>query len=1072
MTRLLSQPTAPASGALGLMDRAAPQPPNGDQPQASPPEAAESAGQAVQDVDSVEIQDLLAAVRQDVARQRLPVATYRLQFTGDFTFRQAAELIDYLGALGVTDVYASPLLQARERSQSGYDVADCERLNEDLGTPEEFEALALGLREKGMGLVLDIVPNHMTMASTRNRWWLDVLENGRLSNYASFFDIDWAPLKPDLTHKILLPVLGDQYGKVLESGELKLQREAGALWIGYHTWQFPLSPSTYGTVLSDMLLPLEAEVGADHADVLELHSIVTAIRNLPSHSVVDRERIAEYHREKEFIKHRLRSLFERFPPALAALDRSLETLNGKQGDPRSFDRLDELIGQQPYRLAHWQVASDEINYRRFFDVNELAAICVENPEVFQQTHRLVFDLIERGLVTGLRIDHPDGLFDPRGYLRQLQETRLLQLARDAWQKRSRIRENSGDTAGVRTLTSSATDEQRWQSVTEALLSARQNEPHDSPLARPLYVAVEKILDFDEPLADDWAVHGTVGYEFLNRLNGLFVDPAGEQSISTTYARFTDESLNFRELTYRCKRLIVRMSMASELQVLGYKLDRISERNRWTRDFTLNSLTRALQEVAACFGVYRTYVTQEIVPEADLRVIEAAVARAKRHNRAMSASIFDFVRDALLLRYRDNADDEERQALWQFVGKFQQLTGPIMAKGVEDTAFYRFNRLVSLNEVGGDPARFGNDPAAFHRLNASRVSRQLRGLSSTSTHDTKRSEDVRARINVLSEIPRLWRQKLSKWSRLNRRLRSDVEGHPAPAPSDEYLLYQTLIGLWPDTPPHGAERKQRIERAQQYMLKVAREAKSHTSWISPHEPYERALTAFVTDILDDQRRRSFVADLQNFAQTVADHGRWNSLSQTLLKIASPGVPDFYQGCELWTHSLVDPDNRRPVDFENARRRLEELLTWMGADASPERRALLSNLVESRADGRIKLFVTLMGLRARRALPELFTEGEYIPLTVNGPQAEHLVAIARRRGAACAIALAPRLTVKLCGFGGPPPLGPLWEGAMLELPPDWPVAAMTNVYSGEKIELAGGLQNIARLLADFPVALLTG
>ena len=1039
------------------MDRAAPQLPDGEQPPPSPSAAPESATQPPCEADDAEVQDVLAAVRQEVARQRLPVATYRLQFTGDFTFRKAGELIDYLDALGITDVYASPLLQARENSQSGYDVADCSRLNEDLGTSEEFEALALSLRDKGMGLVLDIVPNHMTMASTRNRWWQDVLENGRLSNYASFFDIDWTPLKPDLTHKILLPVLGDQYGKVLESGELKLQREAGALWIAYHTWRFPLTPSTYATVLSDMLPPLETEVGAEHADVLELHSIATSIRNLPSHGETDRERIAEYHREKEFIKHRLRSLFERCPPALAALDHSLDRLNGQQGDPRSFDCLDELIEQQPYRLAHWQVAADEINYRRFFDVNELAAICVEHRDVFEQTHHLVFDLIERGLVTGLRIDHPDGLFDPRGYLRQLQETRLLQLSRDVWRRRRRGHDDS---------------DEHWRTLEPALLSTRQNEPPDSPLVRPLYVAVEKILDFDEPLPADWAVHGTVGYEFLNRLNGLLVDPAGEQSISTTYSRFTEETLNFRELTYRCKRLIVRMSMASELQVLGYKLDRISERNRWTRDFTLNSLTRALQEVAACFGVYRTYVTQDIVPEADLRVIEAAVARAKRHNRAMSASIFDFIRDALLLRYRDNADDEERQALWQFVGKFQQLTGPIMAKGVEDTAFYRFNRLVSLNEVGGDPARFGNDPAAFHRLNASRVQRQLRGLSSTSTHDTKRSEDVRARINVLSEIPRLWRQKLSKWSRLNRRLRNDVEGNPAPSPNDEYLLYQTLIGLWPDTPPHGAERKQRIERAQQYMLKVAREAKSHTSWISPHEPYERALTAFVADILDDQRRRSFVADMQNFAQTVADHGRWNSLSQTLLKIASPGVPDFYQGCELWALALVDPDNRRPVDFDSARRRLDELLTWMGADASPERRALLSNLVQSRADGRIKLFVTLMALRARRSLPELFTEGEYIPLSIQGPQADHLVAIARRHAGKCAIALAPRLTVKLCGFGGPPPLGPIWEGATVELPPDWQASQMTNVYSGERIDFASGPVSVSRLLADFPVGLLTG
>lgn len=1001
-------------------------------------------------IDPGLIEEILARVRRQIEQQRLPISTYRLQFTGDFTFAKAAECVEYLHELGITELYASPLFQAREHTQSGYDVADCSRLSEDLGTAEDFERLALALREREMGLILDIVPNHMTTASPRNRWWLDVLENGPLSPYATFFDIDWMPLKPDLANKILLPTLGDQYGKVLETGQLQLQQEDGAFSLNYHSWRFPLAPGSYALILTDALAPLEAQLGGEHADVLELHSILTAVRNLPGRTETDPTRIAEYHREKEFVKHRLRALLDRSSPAREALAASIRGLSGEPGDPRSFDRLDELIGQQAYRLAHWQVAADEINYRRFFDVNELAAICVEHREVFEQTHRLVFELLDRGLITGLRIDHPDGLFDPRGYLRQLQETQFWQLCRAASSDRN----------------------EPWSRIEGPLRAAFEQAPADSPLARPVYVAVEKILTGNEPLPGDWPVHGTVGYEFLNRLSGLFVDAASEAHLSTTYQRFTSDSIDFRELAYRCKRLIVRMSMASELQVLGYRLDRISERNRWTRDFTLNSLTRALQEVAACFTVYRTYVTQDQVPDSERHFIEAAVARAKRHNRAMSASIFDFVRDALLLRYRDNADQEERQAQWQFVGKFQQLTGPIMAKGVEDTAFYRFNRLVSLNEVGGEPDRFGCDVAAFHKLNASRLPPLSRGLSSTSTHDMKRSEDVRARIHVLSEVPQLWRKQLTKWSRWNRRFRTDVEGQSAPAAGDEYLLYQTLLGFWPDPVPHGEERERRIKRVQNYMLKVVREAKLHTSWISPYEPYERAVTSFVAEVLNEHRRGAFLADIQAFANKIADHGYWNSLSQLLLKVASPGVPDFYQGTETWSLTLVDPDNRQPIDFASARQRIDELQGRLGADGSSERRSLLSELVEQRQDGRIKLFTTLMSLRARRSLPELFTEGDYLPLAATGPRAEHLVAIARRRGPQWAIAVAPRLTAKLCGFGGPPPLGSIWQGTTIELPAELSGVQFHDAFSGETRALGPGSIDTSELLANFPLVLFTG
>jgi (1->4)-alpha-D-glucan 1-alpha-D-glucosylmutase len=523
------------------------------------------------------------------------------------------------------------------------------------------------------------------------------------------------------------------------------------------------------------------------------------------------------------------------------------------------------------------------------------------------------------------------------------------------------------------------------------------------------------------------------------------------------------------MAYRCKRLIVRMSMVSELHVLGSRLDRISERNRWTRDFTLNSLTRALEEVAACFAVYRTYLSPDAAPEGDRRFIEAAVARAKRHNPAMSASVFDFVRDALLLRYRSEADDDERRALAQFAGKFQQLTGPIMAKGIEDTAFYRFNRLVSLNEVGGQPDRFGDEVAAFHRLNAARLPRLAHGLSSTSTHDTKRSEDVRARIDVLSEIHGEWRKTLSRWARWNKRLRQEVEGHPAPSANDEYLFYQTLVGVWPGLVLDSPERPAFVERMQQYLVKVVREAKVSTSWISPHESYERAVTEFIAAALGDDRRR-FLADLDAFAGKVADHGRWNSLSQVLLKIASPGAPDFYQGSELWSLCLVDPDNRRPVDFAARSRLLEEILGQVGAGDSRERHSLIGTLMDQRNDGRVKLFVTLMALRARRELPELFTEGNYVPLAVHGSRAEHLVALARCRGDQWALAVAPRLSARLCGFGGPPPIGDIWGDTMVELPAEFPADGAVDVFTGRRCRAAASSLTAADLLATFPVAML--
>jgi len=1010
---------------------------------------------ATQDGQAAEIESIVAGVGQRIAAQRLPIATYRMQFNRHFTFRQAQELVPYLAALGISDLYASPLLQAREGSLSGYDVVDYGAINSELGTRDELESLSRSLRGAQMGLILDVVPNHMGTGGGRNRWWQDVLENGPSSPYADYFDIDWMPLKPDLAHKILLPVLGDQYGKVLEDGQLSVRLDGGVLWLHCYDSRYPLAVGSYAAVLGALADPLAQQLGAENSELLEFLSILTAIRNLPPQTAATRPQVLEKHREQDVIKRRLKELLGRSPAIAAAIESGLSSLNGTRGDARSFDRLDALIREQSYRLAYWRVAADEINYRRFFDINELAAVKMEQREVFENSHGLVFELLDRDIVQGLRIDHPDGLFDPRGYLSQLQEKRFLQLARHQWESRQ--------------LATAAAD--AWPAMENRLheLFRLAKENLASPLARPLYVIVEKILGAGEPLPEDWPVHGTVGYKYLCALSGLFVAADAEQPLSAMYTRFSGESLDYRELAYRCKRLIVRMNMSSELAVLGHRLDRLSERNRWTQDFTLSSLTQALQEVIAVFSVYRSYVEEGRVGDGDRRYIESAVARAKRRNPAMSASIFDFVRDLLLLRYRENADEEERTAQRALVGKFQQLTGPIMAKAIEDTAFYRFNRLVSLNEVGGDPVRFGTSAAEFHKLNAERVQLFAHSLSASSTHDTKRSEDVRARINVLSEIPREWRQHVLRWARWNKRFRTDVEGQPAPSANDEYLLYQTLVGIWPDEIPAGAARQQLVERLQQYMLKVAREAKSHTSWISPHEPYEQALLQFVAAIFQAEKKRPFVANLHEFARLVADHGRWNSLSQLVLKIASPGAPDFYQGTELWSLTLVDPDNRQSVDFGLRQRLLADLQARDGAGSRAE---LLRELLEHRQDGRVKLFTTWQALLTRRKWPELFTAGEYLPLEVRGTHAERLIALARRRSGELAIAAVPRLTARVCGFGGPPPLAGAWGDTVVVLPPEIRGrSGLVDCFTQRQYSLATESLRAAELLEQFPAALLT-
>src|SRR6202453_2069849 len=784
----------------------------------------------------------------------IPAATYRLQFNKDFTFRQARELVPYLHRLGISHVYASPYFQAGPQSVHGYDIADHNVLSPEIGTREDYDALVGELHSHGMGQIVDFVPNHMGIGPTVNTWWMDVLENGPASAFASYFDIDWHPLKSDLENKVLLPILGDQYGRVLERGEFSLDFENGAFFLRYFEAKLPLAPRSYGKLLKSGLEKLKA-TGEPGNFQDELQSIMTALEHLPERTDSGPEKITERAREKEIITRRLVRLCEECPPLPRAIGEAMHAISGDVGNPRSFDALDELVNMQPYRLSYWRVASEEINYRRFFDINNLAAIRMELPAVFEATHRFIFELIEKGAINGLRIDHVDGLWLPRDYLEKLQR---------------------------RTAKALGTPEG----------------------SNPLYLLVEKILLGEEHLREDWPVHGTTGYDFVNEVTGLFIDSAAEKAFTETYEKFIDDELHFDEIAWHKKRLVMRLSLASEINMLAHMLDRLSEKNRWYRDFTLNALTQALREIIACFPVYRAYVAPGEEPSvADREAVLRAVRLAKRRNPGIERSIFNFIGEILLMKFPENIDDAAREDHIRFVMKLQQCAGPVMAKGVEDTAFYIYHRLVALNEVGGEPGRFGITPADFFAKSAVRLKEHPHAMLATTTHDTKRSEDTRARLAAISEFPALWRKSLRRWQGRNSRLKRGIEGESAPDANEEYLLYQTLLGTWPLEPLTPATRPVYVQRIQEYMIKALKEAKVNTSWIQPNEDWEEAVRNFVSEILKERSNR-FLKAFEPFAEHVAQVGMINSLSQLVLKCTVPGVPDFYQGCELWDFSLVD------------------------------------------------------------------------------------------------------------------------------------------------------------------------
>jgi len=1005
-------------------------------------------------------------VEEKVKHCRLPRATYRLQLNSAFRFQDVRSLIRYWHDLGFSDLYISPLMQACTGSSHGYDICEHNTINSELGGAEDFKELCDELAKHGMGLILDVVPNHMGISDARNCWWMDVLENGPSSQYAQYFDIDWDPVKTELKDKILLPILEDQYGNVLEAGKFRLIFDNGSFCILYGNSRLPVAPRTYSKILAHRIVQLSELLDSDSPHLQELQSILTALNYLPTRTEQDADKIEERYREKEVIKRRIAALCESSLEIREAVETTVEEFNGVVGDPCSFDNLDALLADQAYRPAFWKVAAEEINYRRFFDINDLAAIRMENPEVFKVTHALVLELLSSAPVTGLRIDHTDGLWDPAAYLRQIQLCHLEAELR------------SGQFPDV---TAAEVESALTQSV------STQFDSGVNISNCPLYVIVEKILSEGEELPQGWATYGTTGYDFLGIVNGIFVDSARSNAFTKIYDDFIGRPIRYDALVNSTKKIIMLVSLPSEIYALSHQLNRISERNRHYRDFTLDTLTFAIREVIASLRIYRTYIVEpDSVLQRDCTYIAEAVADAKKRNPRTAESLFDFVRDTLLLKNLQDFPESEHATLINWTMKFQQITGPVMAKGSEDTAFYIFNRLASLNEVGGNPGRFGTSVEEFHRHNERHSHRWPYSMLASTTHDTKRSEDVRARINVLSEMPEEWAERLARWRDMNAGIKTLVNGEPAPDSNDEYLFYQTLVGAWPQNiskkqPDLPAEEAAHFsKRIVAYMHKAIKEAKAHTSWVNPNREYDEAVENFVLRALNIQKQNAFLVDFLSFQKRIACYGKINSLAQLLLKLTCPGIPDTYQGSEFWDLRLVDPDNRGPVDYKrriSCLLDLKERIRQYENEHGKESRLkdLASDLLKSSDEGSVKLYVIYRMLQFRSLHPELFTAGTYIPLNARGIKERNVCSFSRVLDSHAVIVAVPRLLVDLTdGFEHALLDKEIWKDTWLILPNDCLKNKYRNLLTGEvlPVQAHNGIAGfpLSVLFECFPVAFL--
>ncbi|HVZ16848.1 MAG TPA: malto-oligosyltrehalose synthase, partial [Terriglobales bacterium] len=979
-----------------------------------------------------------------------PGSTYRLQFNAGFRFEDARKLLPYLHALGITHCYSSPILRARAGSQHGYDITDHNTINPEIGTPEEFDAFVHDLKSFGMGLILDIVPNHMGVGYGSNPWWQDVLENGQASAHADYFDIDWRPLKSELTGKVLLPVLGAAYGEELEQDNLKITFENGAFVLSYYDRRFPIDPQTY-PMLFEQLGNL-FEMSSDHewreTQAPALQSLIRNFRELPPSSSTDPDAKARRLRTVGVLKQQLAELADRSAAVKDVIDEAVRRINGDLQNPHSFDALHRILEAQAYRLAHWRVSAEEINYRRFFDINELVGLRMENPVVFADTHKLIRKLLANGSVSGIRLDHPDGLFNPIQYFSRLQMLYAASLCYGP--------EPSGAVA----------DNGIEQDV---LASCSAEEvPQDSPL----YLVVEKILEAGEPLPKTWPVDGTVGYEFGNLLNNVFINPQARRFFTNLYHRFIGGAIDVNTLIYESKKRIMLSSLSSEVAVLSHMLEEISTSDRRARDFTRSLLRNAIRETIACFPVYRTYIdVRGTISNSDRGYIQEAIARAKRRNQNANLAVYDFLKSVLLLEGTStNGGGELYRKRLLFTLKFQQLTGPVMAKGLEDTACYVYNRFISVNEVGGSPADFGISLEEFHRGNEERARDWPYSMLATSTHDSKRSEDVRARLNVLSEIPKQWSEQVIRWRRANRaKKRALADGRIVPDANEEYFLYQTLIGAWPFAMKTDEDRAAFTQRIKDYMIKAVHEAKVNLSWISQDQEYVDNLAQFIDRILrpgTSKRPNTFLELFENFIQPVSFFGAINSLAQVMIKATAPGVPDFYRGCELWDFSLVDPDNRRPVDYG-----LRESMLRKLKPAENDGTGVVGGVLNDLQDGRAKMWTTMRALHFRRAHPEFFRAGsDYLPLFADNGIHEHVIAFARQVDNEMTITVTPRFSSLLMKGEVAAPLGSeVWGDTAIILPRRAP-EQFHNELTGEPLRVRDGRLLCREVFATFPIALL--
>ncbi|MBM0742888.1 malto-oligosyltrehalose synthase [Phormidium sp. CLA17] len=925
---------------------------------------------------------------------KIPIATYRLQFHAGFNFEAAHAISNYLAALGISDLYASPIFKAKVGSSHGYDVVDPNQINPEIGTPKQFDALVNTLQQHQIGWLQDIVPNHMAYDS-ENHYLMDILENGPDSEAIEFFDIEWNHAYESFKGRVLAPLLGDLYGNCLEKGEIQLTYDATGLSVNYNSLKLPVRIESYARFITTYLGQLTKALGRQHPDFIKLLGSLYLIKSIPAETK-GRERSDQI----GFVKGLLWELYSQNAEIKNFFDANVVSFNGIPNDPESFNLLDNLLSEQFYRLSSWKVGVEEINYRRFFTVNELISVKVETIKVFHKTHALIEQWIKDGKVTGLRVDHIDGLYHPAEYLERLQE-------------------KVGD----------------------------------------VYVTVEKILELQEEMPHDWKTQGTSGYEFLNYLNGVFCQSEHESEFQNVYTRFTGTYASYEQLVTKNKHLIIDKNLGGDVDNLAQRLKSLSGQTRQGADFTAYGLKRSLSEVLASFPVYRTYIDSAQVTDADRGYIQTAIAQAKEQIPRLVNEL-DYIEKILLRQDEDLLTESQKEERLHFVMKFQQLTGPLMAKGVEDTTLYIYNRLLSLNEVGGNPSHFGIALEQFHDFNRKKCDRWMYAMNASATHDTKRGEDVRARLNVLSELPADWEEQVQHWAKINRDKKSHTKGKSTPDRNDEYFLYQTLVGSFPFAEADCSEFRDRIK---DYIIKAIREAKVHTTWIRPDETYENGYLDFIDKLLDFQAENEFLQAFRPFQQQIANYGIFNSLSQVLLKNTTPGVPDLYQGCELWDFSLVDPDNRRPVDYAQRQTYLQEIQAGIASDCLN----LMKDLLATKEDGRVKLFLTYQVLQARQKYQSLFQQGNYQPLEVSGIFADHVVAFARTFEDQVAIALAPRFLTQVIQLNQLPLDHAIWQNTQIDLPSPMPknwINAITQQSLSGKTEI-----QLGEALKHFPVAL---